>query len=90
MNIDKDQIKHLAWLARIELKDDELDIYEEQINRIIDYLNILDEADVKEEPTYLINSIDALRDDSIKESKEDTFSVVINKKDRYVKAPKMS
>lgn len=90
MNIDKEQIKHLAWLARIELRDEELNIYEEQINKIIDYLNILDEADVQEEPSYLANSIEELRDDKAIESKEDVFSVVINKKDRFVKAPKMS
>lgn len=90
MNIDKDKIKHLAWLARIELSNNELDTYEEQINKIIEYLNILDEADVQEESGYIISSIEELRDDEPIESKDDVFSVVINKKDRFVKAPKMS
>ncbi len=90
MNIDKNKIKHLAWLARIELKEDELNVYEEQINKIIDYLNILDESDVQDEPSYIINDIDAFRDDKVIESKDDIFSVVINKKDRFVRAPKMS
>ncbi|RMF32411.1 MAG: Asp-tRNA(Asn)/Glu-tRNA(Gln) amidotransferase GatCAB subunit C [Candidatus Nitrosothermus koennekii] len=90
MNIDKDKVKHLAWLARIELDDNELDIYVEQINKIIDYLNILDEAQAEDEPNYLIAEIDQLRDDIAIESKDDVFDVVINKKDGFVKAPKMS
>ncbi|GIU72110.1 MAG: hypothetical protein KatS3mg003_1589 [Candidatus Nitrosocaldaceae archaeon] len=90
MNIDKDKVKHLAWLARIELDDNALDIYVEQINKIIDYLNILDEAQAEDEPNYLIAEIDQLRDDIAIESKDDIFSVVINKKDGFVKAPKMS
>ncbi len=90
MNIDTNKIKHLAWLARIELKDEELKVYEEQISKIIDYLNILDEIDLQDEPSYIINDIDAFRDDEVIESKDDIFSVVINKKDKFVKAPKMS
>jgi aspartyl-tRNA(Asn)/glutamyl-tRNA(Gln) amidotransferase subunit C len=90
MNIDKDKIKHLAWLARIELDDNELDLYTKQINNIIDYLNILDEANAEDEPNYLVAEIDALREDIAIEDKDDVFSVVINKKDGFVKAPKMS
>jgi aspartyl-tRNA(Asn)/glutamyl-tRNA(Gln) amidotransferase subunit C len=90
MNIDKDKIKHLAWLARIELNDNELDLYTKQINNIIDYLNILDEANAEDEPNYLVAEIDALREDIAIEDKDDVFSVVINKKDGFVKAPKMS
>ena len=89
MNIDKEGIKHLAWLARIELEEDKLQLYEEQINKIIDYLNILDEVQLQEEPSYITNEIEDLRDDEVIES-DDVFSVVINKKDRFVKAPKMS
>lgn len=90
MNIDKDKVKHLAWLARIELNDDELDLYVKQINDIIDYLNILDKANAEDEPNYLLAEIEQLRDDIAIESKDDVFSVVNNKKDGFVKAPKMS
>ncbi len=89
MNIEKEQIKHLAWLARIELDERELETYKEQIDKIIEYLNILDDVDTDAEPNYLTIDIEDLRNDVVKDCKDDVFSIVINKKDGFVKAPKM-
>lgn len=40
--VTKEQVKHLSWLARIELSDDELERYTSQIEEIIKYLDKLD------------------------------------------------
>ncbi len=85
--IDKDKIIHLAWLARLEI--DNVDLYEEQLNKIIEYFNILDEADTKSEPQYIIKDIELFREDIPKKYEEDIFNMLNNKKDRFVKAPKM-
>lgn len=84
-----DELRHLAWLARIELKDDEMTQYKEHIERMIDYLNMLDEVNIDLESYHLTSNLDVFRGDIVRESKDDIFSIVINKKDRFVKAPKM-
>ena len=85
--IDKDKIIHLAWLARLEI--DKIDLYEEQLNKIIEYFNVLDEVDTKIEPQYIIKDIELFREDIPKKYEEDIFNMLNNKKDRFVKAPKM-
>ncbi len=85
--IDKDKIIHLAWLARLEI--DKIDLYEEQLNKIIEYFNILDEVDTKSEPQYIIKDIELFREDIPKKYEDGIFNMLNNKKDRFVKAPKM-
>jgi aspartyl-tRNA(Asn)/glutamyl-tRNA(Gln) amidotransferase subunit C len=85
--IDKDKIIHLAWLAKLEI--DNIDLYEEQLNKIIEYFNILDEVDTKSEPQYVIKDIELFREDIPRKYEEDIFNMLNNKKDRFVKAPKM-
>ena len=90
MKMDKDTIKHLAWLARIELNDDDVDMYREQISKIVEYLDLLDEADANAEPRYITTNIDDLRSDVAEEHEhKHMIDIIPNKKDRFVKAPKM-
>ena len=42
MVLAKDEIKHLGWLSRIELTDNELEKFTSQIEEIIGYMNKLD------------------------------------------------
>ncbi|MEM2856951.1 MAG: Asp-tRNA(Asn)/Glu-tRNA(Gln) amidotransferase subunit GatC [Candidatus Nitrosocaldaceae archaeon] len=86
MNYD---VKHLAWLARIEIRDDEIEKYKKHVNKMIEYLNMLDEIEPDIEPYHISSKIDRFREDRVRESSDDIFSIIINKKDRFVKAPKM-
>ncbi len=88
--VSKEEVKHLAWLARMELTDKELEVYTKQVEQIIGYLNTLDKISL-ENIKPLKTGIDytKFREDDIVECKEDALSVVKNLKDKFVKAPKM-
>ena len=57
--ISKEEIKHLGWLARLELSDEELSKYEPQIDRIIQHFDILDGLPLDILGTYLSNEVSA-------------------------------
>jgi aspartyl-tRNA(Asn)/glutamyl-tRNA(Gln) amidotransferase subunit C len=40
--VTKEQVKHLSWLSRIELSDEELAKYTSQIEQVVAYLDKLD------------------------------------------------
>ena len=45
MSIDKNTVKKIANLAKIELANNEIEIYSNQLTNIIDFMNKLDEVD---------------------------------------------
>ena len=47
MTIDLEEIKHLEELARIKLTDKEREKYGEQLSSILEYVNKLQEVDIK-------------------------------------------
>ena len=87
--ISKEEIKHLGWLARLELSDEELSKYEHQIARIIQHFDILDGLPLDFlEPTYLTKSVCSLRIDQAKDFGENVLPKSRNRKDGYLKGPK--
>ena len=44
-NITTDEVKHIAKLSKLTIKDSELDYYAEEMNKIIDYFDILSKVD---------------------------------------------
>ena len=62
-------IKHIAKLARLELSDEELKLYGEQLSHVLDYIDQLKEVDTAGvEPTAQVTGLkDILRNDDIKE-----------------------
>jgi aspartyl-tRNA(Asn)/glutamyl-tRNA(Gln) amidotransferase subunit C len=87
--VNREEVRHLAWLVRIELSEKEEEVYTRQIEQIIEYLNILDSISLDTKPPRNVVEYTNLRDDEAVECKEDTVSVVRNVKDRFVKAPRM-
>ena len=52
--VSKDEIKHLGWLSRLELTDEEIVRYTFQIKEVMKYLNKLDSISLSEvEPIHL-------------------------------------
>ncbi|MBN1494534.1 Asp-tRNA(Asn)/Glu-tRNA(Gln) amidotransferase subunit GatC [Candidatus Peregrinibacteria bacterium] len=45
--IDEKQVKHIAKLARLELKDGKVSKFSGQLNDILDYMALLEKVDVK-------------------------------------------
>ena len=70
MPIDRDQVIHIAALARIGITDDDIDAYVGQLSDIIDQFEILNELDTSGvEPTGHAGELRAvMRDDDPAES----------------------
>jgi aspartyl-tRNA(Asn)/glutamyl-tRNA(Gln) amidotransferase subunit C len=88
--ISNDEIKHLGWLSRLELTDEEIGRYALQIEEVIKYLNKLDSMSLSEdEPVRLKKKISELRKDDVKPFEGDALEVAKNRKNGYVKGPRM-
>jgi aspartyl-tRNA(Asn)/glutamyl-tRNA(Gln) amidotransferase subunit C len=87
--VSKDELKHLGWLARLDLSEEELSKYETQIDQIIQHFDILDglALDILE-PTYLTKSVRNLRIDQAKDFGENVLPKARNRKNGYLKGPK--
>jgi aspartyl-tRNA(Asn)/glutamyl-tRNA(Gln) amidotransferase subunit C len=88
--ISNDEIKHLGWLSRLELTDGEIVRYAFQIEEVIKYLNKLDSISLSEvEPVRLKKKISELRKDDVKPFEGDALEVAKNRKNGFVKGPRM-
>ncbi|MFA6271805.1 MAG: Asp-tRNA(Asn)/Glu-tRNA(Gln) amidotransferase subunit GatC [Patescibacteria group bacterium] len=69
MAISKDEVKHLAQLARIELTKEEVDKFQKQITSILDYINKLEKVTVEKGEKIVVSDIEnILRNDVVKKS----------------------
>jgi aspartyl-tRNA(Asn)/glutamyl-tRNA(Gln) amidotransferase subunit C len=68
--IDKETIKHIAYLSRLEVKEDEMDTISRKIGDILSYVDKLQSVNTENIGiTYnTINLTNALRDDELKDS----------------------
>ncbi|WP_096438921.1 Asp-tRNA(Asn)/Glu-tRNA(Gln) amidotransferase subunit GatC [Alteribacter populi] len=89
--ITKDQIKHVAHLARLEFSDDEVEKYSEQLDAIINFAEQLNELDTTNVvPTsHVFDVRNVLREDEVKPSltQEDALANAPKQKDGQVKIP---
>lgn len=89
--ITKDELKHLSKLSKIELSEEEYETYLKQIEKIVGYLDKLDEISLNEMETYsMIKKISDLREDKVNEFDRDIQKVIKNKKDKFVRGPQMN
>jgi len=65
MGLTKDQVKHVSKLANLPLTSEEEDKYSEQLSKILDYIEQLNEVDTSNiEPTFNVSgSFNKLRTD---------------------------
>lgn len=89
--ISEKEIKHIAGLARIGMIEEEEETLRKDISRILDYFDLLKEANVSEmEPTSRIATIenvmrkDEARNESI-ELADKLIEAAPEKKGRYIK-----
>lgn len=69
MKLTKNEIKHIAELARLELSEAELKKYGSQLSDILNYIDRLKEVDTKGiEPTAQVTGLEnIMREDKIKD-----------------------
>ncbi|MNO84962.1 Glutamyl-tRNA(Gln) amidotransferase subunit C [compost metagenome] len=70
MSISKDQVKHVANLARLKLTDEELEKYTVDLSNIVDFAQSLSDIDVSGvEPTaHVLKIKNVFRKDDLKPS----------------------
>lgn len=93
MAVSKEDVKHIADLAKLKIEDSELDEYLDHLNKIIEYVDKLNELDTNNiEP--LINPVEGsnvFRGDIVKSSvsTEEALKNSPQKDDKYFKVPRV-
>ena len=69
MSLDKDQVQHIAVLARLKLADDEFAETVDKLSRIVDFVDQLSEADTENvvPMAHPLNEAQRLRTDAVTE-----------------------
>ena len=83
-------MKHLAWLSRLDLTNDEIERYHIEIEKIIGYLDRLDSISLSDvEPRHYERRVSEFRDDIIYDNQTDLSKTTKCSKEGYVKGPRM-
>ena len=88
--ISIEELKYLAEISKINLTDDEINKFPQQLNKTIEYIDILEELASDESITLDLNEInfDELRDDVVKKS--DGQPIIKNLTEKgFLRGPKM-
>jgi aspartyl-tRNA(Asn)/glutamyl-tRNA(Gln) amidotransferase subunit C len=93
--ITKDQLKHLAELAKIEFTEEELESFLKDINQILSYVEEIQKLDLdKFEPMIggILQKL-SLREDEITRAESETKELILEqfpeKKDNFLKTPRI-
>ncbi len=90
--ITREQIIHLAKLARLKLNDEEIEKLREDLSKILNYVEKINELKLEDiEP--LINIIEELKTREDEPAKSESNQLIIEnfpeKEDNYLKVPKI-
>ena len=93
MKISKEEIEHIALLARLSLSEEEKELFGTQLSSILDYMEKLNELDTKNiEPTSHVLSLNnVMRDDISTPSipREDALMNAPSGTEKLYKVPKI-
>ncbi len=91
--IEKKDVEYVAKLAKLELSEEQKDLFLKQLNDILSYFKKLNELDTEQvEPTYHIsNSSNPFHEDTLRPSlpQKTVMDLTQNTKDGYFKVPKI-
>ncbi len=92
--LTKEEVKHVADLARLNINEDEFEKYSVQLNDILTEIDKILSVEINENEEILISTTDAsnkLNKDEVGEmlSREDIFKNVKNKSGDYIIVPKV-
>lgn len=89
--MSKDQVKHVAELARLNVTDDEVAMFEEQLSDIIAYVEKLNEVDTTDvKPTrHVLEMTNVMRKDKTEKglTQEEALGNAPSKQDGQFKVP---
>jgi len=91
--INKEEVKKVAQLARLELNMNEINSHAEQLEKILDYIRQLEKIDTDNVPctTRAIEVINVFRKDEKKnyDRTEELLELGPSREDKYFKVPKI-
>jgi aspartyl-tRNA(Asn)/glutamyl-tRNA(Gln) amidotransferase subunit C len=70
VTLSRDQVRHVALLARLGLEEGEEDFYAEQLSRILEHIDRLSEVDTEAIPptAQVVEVRNVMRDDEVRPS----------------------
>ncbi len=93
MSVSKDDVRHLATLSQIKISDDQATALCAQLDKIVQYINMLDELDTSSvEPTFQVTGLqNVMRDDVIEPQlpREALLALAPDQLDGQIKVPKV-
>ena len=91
--ISSSDVRKVAQLARLELPDDQIEIYTEQLKDILSYVDQLQEIDTKNVPptSRAVEVVNAMREDlvDVNCSREDILSQAPHREGSFFRVPKI-
>ncbi len=93
MKIAREQIEHIALLARLALSEEEKETFGSQLSSILDYMEKLNELDTKDiEPTSHVLSLqNVMRDDVVQPSlpREEALANAPSRTEKFYRVPRI-
>lgn len=67
MKLNVEEVRHVAELAKLELSDEEIDLYAAQLSAILDYAQQIQDVDTSSVPPtpYVLSLHNVMRDDVV-------------------------
>ncbi len=92
--ISKEEVKHVAKLARLELTDEEVNKYSQQLGSILEYVEQMNEVDTTgiEPMPHAIPVYNVMREDVVKyeQTKEEMMANAPFEEDGFFRVPKIN
>ena len=92
-HLSKKEVEHVAWLAHIELSEQEKALFTEQFNEILDYFKKIDEVDTEGvEPTYHVldlNNVSRKDETTPSLPTEEALKNAPKREKKFFKAPRI-
>ena len=93
MEISKEEVEHIAMLARLSLSEEEKELFGLQLSSILSYVEKLNELDTEgiEPISHLLSLSSVMRDDILRPSipKEDALMNAPDHTDKFYRVPKI-
>ena len=86
--VDDAEVRHVAGLARVDLDDDEIELFAEQFAEILDYFDALDDVPEVDAEAELDN---VMRPDEVRDglTQEEALQNASETEDGYFKGPRV-
>ncbi len=93
MKVDKEEVEYAATLARIELSEEEKELYSEQLSTILGFFDRLKEVDTENVPptSHVLDLVNAYRPDQVRPGPgvEEVLRNTPDRADRFFRVPKI-